>query len=221
MKTPILILPMIAILALFACDDTSRQTSENMSDQSRDNINQPTQVSADQQAPDISSDHTQNNQSDNLEHLEKTDKQVDDSELKKDTIEHLYRDTVLSYNTDDSADGIDTLFNYADKKLQSAIMLVKADIDGISDCNQVRYILNLTVGNGYSIEEAADVKYRILDNGKIRASILFQGDEDIDDSSFDSYKDFSLSCSSGSCKVTDMFDSEGNSAIQDVDKYCR
>lgn len=148
---------------------------------------------------------------------------------KKSTIKFLFRDTILSYKNDDRADGLNTLFAYADRDLQNAIALVKADprnvYDGhgndISNCNEVRYILNLSVGNGYSIAEAADVKYKVLSNGNVRASIMLQGDEDIEDSNFDSYKDFSLSCTDESCKITDMFDSAGDSAIQDADKYCR
>lgn len=148
---------------------------------------------------------------------------------KKDTIKFLFRDTVLSLKNDYRADSLDTLFAYADKDLQNAIALVKADAmnsyeDGegsISLCNEVRYILNLHKGNGYSIDEAADVKYKVLPNGNVRASIMLEGDEDIEDSSFEDYKDFSLSCSSEGCKITDMFDSNGDSAKQDVDKYCR
>ena len=148
---------------------------------------------------------------------------------KKDTIKFLYRDTALSYKNDYRTDGLDTLFAYADKDLQNAIALVKGDAMNtyengngeLSLCSEVRYILNLNVGNGYSIDEAADVKYKTLSNGNVRASIMLQGDEDIEDSSFDSYKDFSLSCTDEGCKVTDMFDSEGKSAIQEADKYCR
>lgn len=148
---------------------------------------------------------------------------------KKDTIKFLYRDTALSYKNDYRTDGLDTLFAYADKDLQNTIALVKADAmntyengDGeLSLCSEIRYILNLNVGNGYSIDEAADVKYKTLSNGHVRASILLEGDEDIEDSNFDSYKDFSLSCTDEGCKITDMFDSYGSSAIQEADKYCR
>lgn len=81
--------------------------------------------------------------------------------------------------------------------------------------------MNLSVGNGYSIEEAADVKYKVLDNGNVRASILLDGDEDINDSNFDNYKDFLLNCSSEGCKIADMFDSYGYSALQAVELACR
>lgn len=148
---------------------------------------------------------------------------------KKDTIKFLFRDTVLSFKNDYRADGLDTLFAYADKDLQNAVALVKADAmnsyengEGeMSLCNEVRYILNLNVGNGYSIDEAADVKYKVLPNGNVRASIMLEGDEDIDASDFDSYKDFSLNCSNEGCKITDMYDSTGESAIESVDKDCR
>ena len=70
-------------------------------------------------------------------------------------------------------------------------------------------------------DEAADVKYKVLDNGNVRASILLDGDEDIGDSDFNNYKDFSLKCSSEGCKITDMFDSYGDSALQAVELACR
>ena len=89
------------------------------------------------------------------------------------------------------------------------------------DYSEVGYILNLSVGNGYSIDEAADVKYKVLDNGNVRASILLDGDEDIRDSEFNNYKDFSLKCSDEGCKITDMLDSYGDSALQAVELACR
>ena len=148
---------------------------------------------------------------------------------KKDIIKFLYRDAVLSLKNDDTAEELDTLFAYADRDLQNAIALVKADsmntydgyADEISDCSEVRYILNLSVGNGYSIDEAADVKYKVLDNGNVRASILLDGDEDIADSDFNNYKDFSLKCSDEGCNITDMLDSYGDSALQAVELACR
>lgn len=89
------------------------------------------------------------------------------------------------------------------------------------DYSEVGYILNLSVRNGYSIDEAADVKYKVLDSGHVRASILLDGDEDIEDGNFDNYKDLSLNCSSEGCKINDMFDSYGNSALQAVELACR
>lgn len=148
---------------------------------------------------------------------------------KKDFIRFVYRDAAQSLRNNDKADDLNTVFAYADRNLQNAIALVKADAmnsyeggeGSISTCNAVRFILHLSVGDGYRVNEAADIKYKVLDNGQVRVNILLHDDEDIESSDFDSYKDFSLSCSADGCKITDMFDSEGNSALQAVEDACR
>lgn len=217
MKNIGLALPLVAALLLSACDnnnqtDNSRndQAAEKNDIQTNNEVNTPTP----KQIENIPKEPTETVSNDNH---------------KKDIIRFLYRDTILSLKNDDRAEDLDTLFAYADRDLQNAIALVKADsmntydgyADEISDCSEVRYILNLSVGNGYSIDEAADVKYKVLDNGNVRASILLDGDEDIGDSDFNNYKDFSLSCSSEGCKITDMLDSYGDSALQAVELACR
>ena len=217
MKNIGLALPLVAALLLSACDnnnqtDNSRNEKKKKKNdiQTNNEVNTPTP-----------------------KQIENTPKEptetVSNDNHKKDIIRFLYRDTILSLKNDDRAEDLDTLFAYSDRDLQNAIALVKADsmntydgyADEISDCSEVRYILNLSVGNGYSIDEAADVKYKVLDNGNVRASILLDGDEDIGDSDFNNYKDFSLNCSSEGCKITDMFDSYGDSALQAVELACR
>lgn len=217
MKKIGLTLPLVAALLLSACDnnnqtDNSRndQAAEKTDIQPNNEVNTPTP----EQIKNVPKEPT---------------KTVSNDNHKKDIIRFLYRDTILSLKNDDRAEDLDTLFAYADRDLQNAIALVKADsmntydgyADEISNCSEVRYILNLSVGNGYSIDEAADVKYKVLDNGNVRASILLDGDEDIRDSDFNNYKDFSLSCSSEGCKITDMLDSYGDSALQAVELACR
>ena len=220
MKNTALILSLATALLLSACNTPNSETDNNSLN---DQVSENTEVQTNDKVDPPNSESIENK-------TEKTDKLVNNNDAhKKDTIKFLYRDTVLSYKNDFRADGLDTLFAYADKDLQNAIALVKGDAMNtyengeveVSTCSEIRYILNLNVGNGYSIDEAADVKYKTLSNGNVRASIMLQGDEDIEDSSFDSYKDFSLSCTDEGCKVTDMFDSEGKSAIQDADTYCR
>ena len=217
MKNIGLALPLVAALLLSACDNNN-QTDNSRNDQEKKKNDIQTNNEVNTPTP---------------KQIENTPKEptetVSNDNHKKDIIRFLYRDTILSLKNDDRAEDLDTLFAYADRDLQNAIALVKADsmntydgyADEISDCSEVRYILNLSVGNGYSIDEAADVKYKVLDNGNVRASILLDGDEDIGDSDFNNYKDFSLSCSSEGCKITDMLDSYGDSALQAVELACR
>lgn len=218
MKRIALILPLAAALILSACDNTNNQTDNSDKNQPTDKVDTQTDSKVKTSVNEKTEDSSQ-----------KQAEIVSNDNHKKDIIKFLYRDAVLSLKNDDTAEELDTLFAYADRDLQNAIALVKADsmntYDGseyeISDCSEVRYILNLSVGNGYSIDEAADVKYKVLDNGNVRASILLHGDEDITDSDFNNHKDFSLKCSSEGCKITDMLDSYGDSALQAVELACR
>lgn len=230
MKKIALMLPLAAALLLSACNKATEQNADNQAD-SRPNESAPKTIETPIN-PDTNT--TARDKIDTALATSADDKSAEvkvastDSH-KKDVIKFLYRDAILSLKNDRSAEDLDTLFAYADRDLQNAIALVKADsmnsyegyADEISDCNEVRYILNLSVGNGYSIDEAADVKYNVLGNGRVRASIMLHGDEDIEDSQFDNYKDFALSCSSDGCKITDIYDSYGESALQTVEDACR
>ena len=218
MKNIALVLPLTIALLLSACNNTNDQTDNSPNDQASENIDTLSSDEVILPTPEKTEEAPQIK-----------DEIVNNDSHKKDIIKFLYRDAVLSLKNDDTAEELDTLFAYADRDLQNAIALVKADsmntydgyADEISDCSEVRYILNLSVGNGYSIDEAADVKYKVLDKGNVRASILLEGDEDIADSDFNNYKDFSLKCSDEGCKITDMLDSYGDSALQAVELACR
>ena len=218
MKNIALVLPLTIALLLSACNNTNDQTDNSPNDQASENIDTLSSDEVILPTPEKTEEAPQIK-----------DEIVNNDSHKKDIIKFLYRDAVLSLKNDDTAEELDTLFAYADRDLQNAIALVKADsmntydgyADEISDCSEVRYILNLSVGNGYSIDEAADVKYKVLDNGNVRASILLDGDEDIRDSEFNNYKDFSLKCSDEGCQITDMLDSYGDSALQAVELACR
>lgn len=218
MKNIALVLPLTIALLLSACNNANDQTDNSPNDQASENIDTLSSDEVILPTPEKTEEAPQIK-----------DEIVNNDSHKKDIIKFLYRDAVLSLKNDDTAEELDTLFAYADRDLQNAIALVKADsmntydgyADEISDCSEVRYILNLSVGNGYSIDEAADVKYKVLDNGNVRASILLDGDEDIADSDFNNYKDFSLKCSDEGCKITDMLDSYGDSALQAVELACR
>ena len=218
MKNIALVLPLTIVLLLSACNNANNQTDNSPNDQASENIDTLSSDEVILPTPEKTEEAPQIK-----------DEIVNNDSHKKDIIKFLYRDAVLSLKNDDTAEELDTLFAYADRDLQNAIALVKADsmntydgyADEISDCSEVRYILNLSVGNGYSIDEAADVKYKVLDNGNVRASILLDGDEDIRDSEFNNYKDFSLKCSDEGCQITDMLDSYGDSALQAVELACR
>ena len=218
MKNIALVLPLTIALLLSACNNANNQTDNSPNDQASENIDTLSSNEVILPTPEKTEEAPQIK-----------DEIVNNDSHKKDIIKFLYRDAVLSLKNDDTAEELDTLFAYADRDLQNAIALVKADsmntydgyADEISDCSEVRYILNLSVGNGYSIDEAADVKYKVLDNGNVRASILLDGDEEIADSDFNNYKDFSLKCSDEGCKITDMLDSYGDSALQAVELACR
>lgn len=218
MKNIALVLPLTIALLLSACNNANNQTDNSPNDQASENIDTSSSDEVILPTPEKTEEAPQIK-----------DEIVNNDSHKKDIIKFLYRDAVLSLKNDDTAEELDTLFAYADRDLQNAIALVKADsmntydgyADEISDCSEVRYILNLSVGNGYSIDEAADVKYKVLDNGNVRANILLDGDEDIADSDFNNYKDFSLKCSDEGCKITDMLDSYGDSALQAVELACR
>ena len=218
MKNIALVLPLTIALLLSACNNANNQTDNSPNDQASENIDTLSSDEVILPTPEKTEEAPQIK-----------DEIVNNDSHKKDIIKFLYRDAVLSLKNDNTAEELDTLFAYADRDLQNAIALVKADsmntydgyADEISDCSEVRYILNLSVGNGYSIDEAADVKYKVLDNGNVRASILLDGDEDIRDSEFNNYKDFSLKCSDEGCQITDMLDSYGDSALQAVELACR
>ena len=148
---------------------------------------------------------------------------------KKNTVKLMYKDATIASARDYRSDELDTLYTYSDRELQNAIALVQSDSksryegseDGITNCNEVRYVLKLTTGNGYSITEAKAVDYKVLNNGRVRASLSVEGYGNIDDYDFDNFKDFSLTCSGESCKITDIYDYRGESGISAADKHCR
>lgn len=229
MKKTAFLLPLATALLLSACNNADDHTATTDSKHTPENSehNKVIERTENIQAPmndDINSQRYEVTDA----YPEPATNTTNNDGNKKDVVKFMYRDAVLSLKEDDDIDDINILFAYADRELQNAIGLVKADAmsqyegnDDITKCNAVRYITNLSVDNSYTIDEVADIKYKVLDNGKIRASILLEGDENIEASGFDSYRDFSLRCSSEGCKITDMFNSYGDSALQAVEEACR
>ena len=148
---------------------------------------------------------------------------------KKNTVKLMYKDTIRAAEYNSDSDDLDTLFVYSDRELQNAIALIQSDSKsryegsegGITNCNEVRYILKPTTGNGYSITEATAIDYKVLNSGRVRASLTVQGYGNIDDYDFDNFKDFSLTCSGKICKITDVYDPYGESGKLEADKACR
>lgn len=146
------------------------------------------------------------------------------------TVKTMYDDAIRAALYKDSrADDLDTVFAYSDRELQNAIALIQSDAlsryEGyeyeISNCSDMRYIPKLTVGNAYSNEDVSEVSYQLLNNGKVRASLMVQGNENINSADFVDYKDFELTCQNAICKITDVYDSFGNSAKFSANQACR
>lgn len=164
MKNIALLLPLVTVLSLSACDNANNQIDTNpnaQSSQNNDTQTDDTQINNNVNTPTDEKIADNPQATDTLVNNDTLEKDtLKNDALKKDTIEFLYRDTVLSYgNNENVVDDLDTLFTYANKDLQNAIALVKADplntgdnyTNGMTDCNEVRYILKLDVGNGGSI----------------------------------------------------------------------
>lgn len=146
--------------------------------------------------------------------------------MKISTVKKMYNQAIKSSLSGQYDDSIDILFKYADKGLQNAVALSKInrhDEDGgLTDCFEEAYMtLRLDVSNAWSISEARNISYKILKNGKVRTSIKYLGNENINSPKFLEYKDFSLQCTGSSCKVTDVSDSRGFSGKLKAEKLCR
>ena len=151
---------------------------------------------------------------------------ADSGELKIKTVKNMYNAAIKSSQNGQDDDTLSTLFKYSDKGLQNAIALSRIsrmndEGDGFSDCHSAYETLIINPSNGYGIDEAKSVDYRLLNNGKVRASVKYTGKENIRSSSFTAFKDFSLKCSGSSCKITDVFNFNGDSGKLDSEKLCR
>lgn len=137
--------------------------------------------------------------------------------IKIKTVKNMYNAAIKKNQRGEDIDTLETLFKYADKGLQNAIGLSnisKMTDDGdLSECHDAYENLSLSPSNGWGLEEAKSVSYKVLNNGRVRASIKFP------DGSI--YKDLALQCTSSSCKVSDLFDLDNNSAKSMAEKLCR
>lgn len=144
---------------------------------------------------------------------------ADNGDLKIKTVKNMYNSAIKSSRNGQDLDTLDTLFKYSDKSLQNAVALSRISRmsdDGmdLSECHSAYETLIINPSNGFSIDEAQNVNYKLLKNGKVRASVKYTD-------SYTGAKDFSLQCSSGSCKITDVFESNGYSGKLNAEKLCR
>lgn len=139
--------------------------------------------------------------------------------LKVKTVKNMYNAAIKSSISEQDTDTLSTLFKYSDKNLQNAIALSRVSRmsdDGMdfSKCHSAYETLIINPSNGFAIEEAQSINYKVLNNGKVRASVKYT-------SEYTGLKDFSLTCSGNSCKITDVFDSNGESGKRNAERLCR
>lgn len=138
--------------------------------------------------------------------------------LKIKTVENMYNTVIEANRRDQDIDTLRTLFSVSDQSLQNAITLAKFgrldDGGDMTICHSAFETLVLNPSNGMFLHEIEDISYRTLNDGKVRASILYYDD-------VVGIKDFSLKCNSNSCKVADVFDSDGASSKHKSERLCR
>ena len=150
---------------------------------------------------------------------------ADSGSLKVKTVKNMYNTAINTSRNGQDEDTLSTLFKYSDKNLQNAVALTRIsrmndDGDGLSECFSAYETLIINPSNGFSIDESENINYKLLNNGKVRASVKYTDD-------YTGVKDFSLSCNSSSCKVTDVFDVfdvfdvNGVSGRLNAEKLCR
>lgn len=144
---------------------------------------------------------------------------ADNGNLKIKTVKDMYNSAIKSSRNGQDEDTLDTLFKYSDRNLQNAVALSRISRmsdDGmdLSDCHSAYETLIINPSNGFSIDEAQNINYKLLKNGKVRANIEYT-------SEYTGTKDFSLQCNSDNCKITDVFESDGYSGKLNAEKLCR
>lgn len=131
----------------------------------------------------------------------------------------MYSTATKANRNDQDIDTLRTLFRASDQSLQNAIILAKfgrmTDNGGqITLCHSAFETLVMNPSNGFFVNEARSIKYRLLNNGRVRAAITYPDNNT-------GVRDFSLKCSGNSCKVTDIFDADGDSGKHKAERLCR
>ena len=153
---------------------------------------------------------------------------ADNGSVKTNTVKNMYNDTIKLNRKGQDIDNLDTLFKYADKSLQNAVALSNMNRmdeeqqeDEYTECHDAFEEFRLGIGNGRGLEEAKSISYKLLTNGRVRASINYTGKDNINSSKFTNYVDYSLKCTGSSCKITDMYYANSSSSKSYVEKVCR
>ncbi len=153
---------------------------------------------------------------------------ADSGNVKTNTVKNMYNDTIKLNRKGQDIDNLDTLFKYADKSLQNAVALSNMNRmdedqqeDEYTECHDAFEAFSLGTSNGFGLEEAKNISYKLLKNDRVRASINYTGKDNINSPKFMNYVDYSLKCTSSSCKITDIHDTDGSSMKSYVEKVCR
>lgn len=163
---------------------------------------------------------------------------IDDGFERYMTISNMYSEALMNrYNKENSA--LDHLYLYSDKDLKNTIELAKAKFlnplaqtGNATSCAKAVSRLYILPSTNYVLEDLLELdpeiledgilqmESKLLENGNVRTKVV-ENYEKTDDYDFGAFKDFSLDCENGSCVITDVFDSEGNSARQLVEEFCQ
>ncbi len=144
---------------------------------------------------------------------------ANNNDLKIKTVKNMYSSAIKANRNDEDIDTLRTLFRASDQSLQNAITLAKFgrmsdDGGAMTSCHGAYEMLTMNPSNGFSIDEVQNINYRVLKNGRVRASVNYT-------SEYTGIRDFSLKCSGNSCKVTDVFNFDGDSGKRSSEKLCR
>ena len=144
---------------------------------------------------------------------------ADTNTLKIKTVKNMYNTAVKASANGQDVDTLDSLFKYSDRDLQNAVALSRISRmsdDGmeLTECHSAYETLIINPSNGFSIDEAQNINYKVLSNGRVRANVKYTNE-------YSGIKDFLLECDGSSCKITDVLNSEGDSGKQTAEKLCR
>lgn len=147
-------------------------------------------------------------------------------DLKLSTVENMYNEALAEMSANEDYDISKTLYKYADRALQNAVSIANMNntiqyADGSSDlteCFDAFEALSLVEGNGYFLSDADHINYSMVGKGRVRAETVFP---DGRGGYNNAYKDFSLTCDANDCKISDIYDFNGDSAKLLAEKLCR
>lgn len=159
---------------------------------------------------------------------------IDDGFERYVTISNMYSEALMNrYDKENSA--LNHLYLYSAEPLKNTIKLAKGNSIERSkskSCDKAVLKLFILPSTNYDLEDLSkldpnisengilEMESKLLENGNVRTKVV-KNYEKVDEYDFGAFKDFSLGCENGSCVITDVFDSEGNSARQLVEEFCQ